>query len=188
MSDGRILVGITGGIAAYRTLEVVRMLVKRGMEVRSILTRNAAQFVTPVSLETLSGNPVALDMFEKRTTPGIEHIELALWPDVLLVAPATANFLAKLACGLADDLLSTTVLALRQDIPLVLAPAMNTRMWKHPAVQRNLSTVSKDLGSRLKVVGPIEKELACGEEGIGAMAEPGEIVKAVGSAIPPRQA
>lgn len=179
MKGKKILLGITGSIAAFRALEVVRQLVKKKAEVRCILTRNGAQFVTVVSLETLSGNPVATDMFEKRTTPRIEHIELALWPDLVVVAPATANFLAKLASGLADDLLSTTMLALKPDVPVVLAPAMNTRMWSYPAVKRNLCTIEGDLGDRLTVVGPQIKDLACGEEGMGAMAEPVEIIAAV---------
>lgn len=175
MSRPRVLVGITGGIAAYKTLEVVRLLVKSGLEVRTILTSNGANFVTPLGLETLSGNPVAMDMFGPRRAAALEHIELSMWPDVMVIAPATANFLGKWANGIADDLLSTTMLALERTTPVVLASAMNTRMWNHPAVQRNLARLRSDHSPALHEVGPQEKLLACGETGMGAMAEPGDV-------------
>lgn len=179
MSKPKVLVGLTGGIAAYKTLDVIRSLAKQGVEVRCILTRNAAEFVTPLSVETLSGFPASVEMFGSRGDASIEHIELALWPDLVLVAPATANFLGKLANGIADNLLSTTFLALNPTIPIVVAPAMNSRMWLHAAVQRNLCTIADDLGGRFVQVGPVDKLLACGEEGIGAMAEPEDIVTTV---------
>jgi phosphopantothenoylcysteine decarboxylase/phosphopantothenate--cysteine ligase len=178
MNPRNVLVGITGGIAAYRTLDLIRLLSKEQCTVRGILTEHAAHFVTPLSVETLSGNPVALDPFARRSSPGIEHIELALWPALAIVAPATANFLGKLANGIADDLLSTTMLALRPDVPLVIAPAMNTRMWNHPATQRNLKTIASDYGPRLHLVGPVEKDLACGEHGMGGMADPADLLAA----------
>jgi phosphopantothenoylcysteine decarboxylase/phosphopantothenate--cysteine ligase len=180
----RILVGITGGIAAYKTLDLIRLLVKRGETVRAILTRHAAEFVTPLSVETLSGQPAATEMFQRRDRDAIEHIELGLWADVVVVAPATANFLGKLANGIADDLLSTTMLAVQPGTPVVVAPAMNTRMWNHPAVQRNLATIAGDLGTAFHVVGPQEKLLACGETGMGAMAEPQEIADLVATLTP----
>jgi len=183
MKGTRLLIGITGGIAAYKTLDVIRQLAKMGMDVRCILTENATQFVTPLSVETLSGNPLATAMFGPRGEASIEHIELALWPDLALVAPATANFLGKAAGGIADDLLTTTFLALRSEMPVVIAPAMNTRMWNHPAVRRNLAVLKQDLGPRLHLVGPQEKLLACGEEGMGAMAEPEEVVSSVLAAM-----
>ena len=179
MTGKKILVGITGGIAAYKTLDLIRLLVKAGTEVRAVLTHNATRFVTPLSVETLSGNRAFVDQFGPRDGAAIEHIELSLWPDIAVVAPATANFLGKTANGIADDLLTTTILALRTDIPLVLAPAMNTRMWNNPATARNLSTLSADFGDRFRRVGPIEKLLACGEEGMGAMAEVDDIFEAV---------
>ncbi len=175
----KVLLGVTAGIAAYKAPDLVRRLAKAGCDVRVILTERAAHFVTPLSLETVSGHPVAMDMFGPRREAAIEHIELGLWPDVVLVAPATADFLGKMACGLADDLLSTVLLALAPTVPVVLAPAMNTRMWNHPALQRNMKTIRKDLGKRLTVVGPAAGKLACGEEGIGAMSGPDEILDAV---------
>jgi phosphopantothenoylcysteine decarboxylase / phosphopantothenate---cysteine ligase len=180
----KIIIGITGGIAAYKTLDVIRLLVKQDHEVRTILTRNATEFVTPLSVETLSLHPAAVEMFGARAADAIEHIELGIWADVAAVAPATANFLGKMANGIADDLLTTTLLALQPGTPLVLAPAMNTRMWNHPAVQRNLQTVRQDLGDNLHLVAPQEKLLACGEWGVGAMAEPAEIAELITSLLP----
>jgi len=174
-----VLLGVTAGIAAYKAPDLVRKLVKAGNDVRVVLTERAAHFVTPLSLETVSGHPVAMDMFGPRRESAIEHIELGLWPDVVAIAPATADCLAKMAGGLADDLLSTVLLALRPTVPIVLAPAMNTRMWTHPAVRRNMKLLRKDLGDRLRPVGPIGKQLACGEEGMGAMAELEDIVAEV---------
>ena len=175
----KILLGISGGIAAYRSLELIRLLVKGGHLVRVVMTPNAGHFVTPLSVETLSGAPVSMEMFGRRGEAAIEHIDLATWPDVTVVAPATANILGKFANGIADDLLSTTLCALRQDIPVCIAPAMNTRMWTNPAVQRNLSLLRSDLGRRLTVVDPVEKLLACGEWGVGAMAEPTTIFETI---------
>jgi phosphopantothenoylcysteine decarboxylase/phosphopantothenate--cysteine ligase len=175
LAGRRILLGITGGIAAYRCLELVRLVVRAGGQVRCILTSNATQFVTPLSVEALSGNRCATDPFARRDDAAIEHIEMGVWADTVVVAPATANFLAKMACGIADDLLSTTLLALPASTPVVIAPAMNTRMWQHPATQRNLATLRRDLGDRLAVAEPQSRVLACGEEGVGAMAEPSTV-------------
>lgn len=179
MKGKRVLVGITGGIAAYRTLEVIRGVVKAGGEVKVILTEHALEFVTRVTVEALSGNRAYCGLFEPREQSGIDHIELARWADALVIAPATANILGKMANGIADDLLSTAYLALRPESAVVVAPAMNTRMWNHPAVVRNLRTVASDLGERLRIVGPQSKLLACGEWGMGAMSEPDEILGAV---------
>lgn len=180
MNGRRILVGITGGIAAYRTLEVIRGVVKAGGEVRVIATHHALQFVTRVSLEALSGNPLNDDLFGTRSRSSIDHIELAKWADTLVIAPATANILGKMAQGIADDLLSTVYLALPEPCRVVLAPAMNTQMWQHPATVRNLETIRGDLGQRLVQVGPVSKLLACGDWGMGAMAEPESILDALG--------
>ncbi len=178
----RVLVGITGGIAAYRTLEVIRGVVKAGGEVRVILTQHALQFVTPVSVEALSGNPVYTDLFATRSQSGIDHIELAKWADVMLIAPATANIIGKLANGIADDLLSTVYMALRSECGVCLAPAMNTQMWQHPAMVRNMGVLRGDLGARLVEVGPVAKLLACGDWGMGAMAEPESILASLSGA------
>ncbi len=174
MRESRILLGVSGGIAAYKAAELARMFVKDGAEVRVVMTRAATRFVKPLTFETLTGNPVATKMFARRAQRATVHIELARWAKVLVVAPATADVLAKLAIGLADDLLSTTALA--SEAPLVLAPAMNSSMWRHSAVVANVAAL-RDRGAVL--VGPAEGDLACGETGPGRMAEPAEIVSAV---------
>jgi len=171
----RIILGITGGIAAYRSLELVRLIVKSGGEVRCILTQNALEFVTRLSVEALSGNASNIEMFAGRDKSQIDHIELAKWGDVFVVAPATANTIGKMANGIADDLLSTVYMALHEKCRVVVAPAMNTRMWLHPAMQRNLGVLGEDLGERFTLVRPQERLLACGDWGVGAMAEPQEI-------------
>ena len=168
----KIVVGITGGIAAYKAPELVRLLVKAGHEVRCAATEHALQFVTRVTLETVSGAPLYHDLF---ASGGTEHISLKDWGDLLLVAPATANIIGKVASGIADDALSTLLLAFSGK-PVVMAPAMNSLMWAHPAVQRNLASL-KSWGIRM--VGPAEGELACGTSGVGRMVEPEEIVRSV---------
>ena len=169
----RIVVGITGGIAAYKAPELVRLLVKAGHEVRCAATEHALEFVTRVTLETVSGHPLYCDLFanNERST---QHISLKDWGDMLIVAPATANIIGKVANGIADDALSTLLLAFSQK-PVVMAPAMNSLMWAHPAVQRNIETLR---GWGIRMVGPAEGELACGTDGIGRMSEPSEIVDA----------
>lgn len=168
-----VVLGISGGIAAYKACEVVSRLVKAGVQVHVIMTRNACEFVTPLTLQTLSQNPVAVDTFDAPHAWEVEHISLAKKADVLLVAPATANILAKLARGLADDMLSTTALA--TTAPLLLAPAMNTVMWQHPATQENLRIL---LSRGARTIGPEGGLLACGDVGAGRMSEPVDIVDA----------
>lgn len=170
---GTVVLGVTGGIAAYKSCEVVSRLVKAGVGVYVIMTRSACEFVSPLTFQTLSRNPVAVDTFEAPNAWEVEHISLAKKADVLLVAPATANVLAKLANGLADDMLTTTALAC--DAPLLLAPAMNTVMWQHPATQQNLQTL---LARGARSVGPEGGSLACGDVGAGRMSEPQDIVDA----------
>lgn len=165
----KIIVGITGGIAAYKVPELVRLLVKAGHEVRCAATEHALEFVTRVTLETVSGAPLYSDLFASGRT---EHISLKDWGELLVVAPATANIIGKVASGIADDALSTLLLAFSGK-PVVMAPAMNCEMWAHPAVQRNITTL-KSWGIRM--VGPAEGELACGVSGVGRMAEPEQIV------------
>ncbi|MBP5341890.1 MAG: bifunctional phosphopantothenoylcysteine decarboxylase/phosphopantothenate--cysteine ligase CoaBC [Bacteroidales bacterium] len=168
----KIIVGITGGIAAYKAPELVRLLKKAGHEVRCAATEHALQFVTRVTLETVSQHPLYCDLF---ASGGTEHISLKDWGDLLMVAPATANIIGKVANGIADDALSTLLLAFSHK-PVVMAPAMNCEMWTHPAVQRNIETL-KSWG--IRIVGPAEGELACGVNGMGRMAEPQQIADAI---------
>ncbi len=169
-----IVLGVTGSIAAYKAAELVRLMTKAGWGVTVIMTQAAARFVTPLTFRTLSRRPVALDLFEdpEEWMPG--HISLADRADVLVIAPCTANVLAKLAHGLADDRLSATALASRA--PLVLAPAMNDGMWAHPATQANLEVLTRR-GASVVAVG--DGDLACGREGKGRMAEPAAIVETI---------
>jgi phosphopantothenoylcysteine decarboxylase/phosphopantothenate--cysteine ligase len=174
MEQPRVLLAVSGGIAAYKVPELVRALRRAGHAVRCLMTREAQEFVTPLVLQTLSGAPVRCHLFDPSEEGEIDHIALADWAQLLLVAPATANLLAKLALGLADDLVSTVALASRA--PLVVAPAMNVNMWRHPATQAHLA-VLRERGAR--VIGPETGELACGWEGEGRMAEPEAIAAAL---------
>ena len=167
-----VVVGITGGIAAYKAPELVRLLVKAGHTVRCAATGHALQFTTRVTLETVSSHPLYSDLF---ASGGTEHISLKDWADLLVVAPATANCIGKMASGIADDALSTLLLAMTPACVL-LAPAMNSQMWAHPAVQHNMAVLK---GWGIAVVGPDDGELACGSSGIGRMAEPEAIAAAV---------
>jgi phosphopantothenoylcysteine decarboxylase/phosphopantothenate--cysteine ligase len=176
----RILLGVTGGIAAYKACELVSLSIKAGHEVRVVLSANGARFVGAATFEALTGHSVLSDTFEGADSGGIDHIEWAKWCDVACIAPLTANTLGKLACGLADDALSTVFMALPRGKICVLAPAMNTEMWFHPVVQRNLKWLS-DM-DRYRIVDPIEKRLACGDEGLGGLAEPESILAAVEAA------
>ena len=173
----RIVVGITGGIAAYKTPELVRLLVKAGHEVRCAATEHALQFVTRVTLETVSQNPLYHDLFASGHT---EHISLKDWADMVVVAPATANIIGKVASGVADDALSTLLLAMPPE-KVLMAPAMNCQMWAHPAVQHNLATL-RSWG--IRTVGPDQGELACGVNGIGRMVEPADIAACVAQLFP----
>jgi phosphopantothenoylcysteine decarboxylase/phosphopantothenate--cysteine ligase len=170
----RVVLGVSGGIAAYKAAEVVRGLLREGAEVHVIMTAHAQQFITPLTLQTLSGQPVIADAWDLGRGADIQHIALARGLDVLLVAPATADVLAKFAHGVADDFLSTFHLAVTA--PVVVAPAMNVWMWEHPATRANLA-ILKERGVR--VLEPGVGDLACGDEGIGRMAEPDAIVRAV---------
>lgn len=180
LTGKKIVVGVTGGIAAYKACDLVSRLKKRGAQVRVVLTEHACQFVQPLTFETLSGNPAYTDSFDRKYE--IEHVALAKWADLLLIAPATANCMAKMACGVADDLLSTTCLAVR--CPVLLAPAMNSAMWRNPATQANLAL----LRSRgLRFVGPEAGFLACGDADVGRMSEPEQIVEAVEAILHPQR-
>ena len=168
-----IVLGVTGGIAAYKSCHVVSRLVKAGAHVYVVMTKNACEFVTPLTFETLSRNPVAVDTFARPRTWEVEHIALAKRAELFVIAPATANIIAKLAHGLADDMLTTTCLATKA--PLLLAPAMNTAMWQAEVTQSNLRTL---IARGAKTVGPEGGMLACGDVGAGRMSEPEDIVQA----------
>ena len=180
LTGKKIVVGVTGGIAAYKACDLVSRLKKRGAQVRVVLTEHACQFVQPLTFETLSGNPAYTDSFDRKYE--IEHVALAKWADLLIIAPATANCMAKMSCGIADDLLSTTCLAVR--CPVLLAPAMNSAMWRNPATQANLAL----LRSRgVRFVGPEAGHLACGDDDVGRMSEPEQIVEAVEAILNPQR-
>lgn len=168
-----VLLGVSGGIAAYKSAEIVRRLVDRGAEVRVTMTRAAREFVGPLTFAVLSKHEVYLEIFDRGNAPAVDHVELAEWADVLVVAPATAHTIARLANGLADDFLTTYFLVHRG--PVLLAPAMETRMWEHPATRRNLELLAAR-GARF--VGPGSGFLASGREGAGRMAEPEEVAEA----------
>ncbi|MBU0654614.1 MAG: bifunctional phosphopantothenoylcysteine decarboxylase/phosphopantothenate--cysteine ligase CoaBC [Gammaproteobacteria bacterium] len=167
-----ILLGISGGIAAYKSAELVRLLRKQGANVRVCMTASARQFITPLTMQALSGNPVHTELLDPAAEAGMGHIELARWADYILIAPATANTLAKLTWGLADDLLGTVCLASKAR--LAVAPAMNQQMWKNPATQHNIRTLVE---RGVNVFGPAEGEQACGDTGPGRMLEPAELLR-----------
>jgi phosphopantothenoylcysteine decarboxylase/phosphopantothenate--cysteine ligase len=171
MTGKRIVLGVTGGIAAYKSVELVRRLREEHAEVRVVMSGGAQAFVTPLTFQAVSGNPVHTQLLDESAEAGMGHIELARWADQVLVAPATANFIARMAHGLADDLLSTLCLATAA--PVILAPAMNQQMWLHPATQANCALL-KERGVLL--AGPATGSQACGETGPGRMLEPSELL------------
>ncbi len=172
----KVLLGVSGGIAVYKACELVRRLQQEGDEVRVLMTEAATRFVSPLTFATLSGGPVGTTLFNQDSEQ-IDHIRWARWAELVLVAPATANTVARFAHGMADDLLSTVVLATESTVPVLVAPAMNTAMWENPLVRRNLD-VLREIG-RFTIVPPVDKTLACGETGVGGLAEESEIVDAV---------
>jgi phosphopantothenoylcysteine decarboxylase/phosphopantothenate--cysteine ligase len=171
LTGKKILLGITGGIAAYKAAELVRLLAKAGADVRVAMTAAATRFIGSTTMQALSGQPVWTDLWDARVDDSMGHIELSRDRDLILVAPASADFLAKLAHGLCDDLLSTLCVARR--CPLMVAPAMNVEMWQNPATQRNAETLRAD---GVHVVGPASGGQACGEMGMGRMTEPADIL------------
>ena len=170
----RLLLGITGGIAAYKAAELARLLTQTGIDVQVVMTQSACRFVGPVTFQSLTGNPVYSDLWETNAVQNMAHINLSRHVDMILVAPASADFIARLANGLADDLLTTLCLA--RDCPLMIAPAMNRQMWENTATQRNLALLRLD---GIKIVGPASGEQACGEIGMGRMLEASELAEAV---------
>lgn len=175
LTHKRILLGVTGGIAAYKSAELVRLLRRAGAEVRVVMTRSAAEFITPMTLQALSGHPVRQALFDPAHEAAMGHIELARWADQVIVAPASADFIARLTAGMADDLLATLCLA--TTAPILLAPAMNHRMWLASATQENVQRLT---GRGVGFIGPASGEQACGESGPGRMVEPVEIVAVLG--------
>lgn len=172
LKDKKIVLLVSGGIAAYKACDLVSRLKKRGAQVRVVLTKHACEFVPPLTFETLSGNPAYTDAFDRKFE--IEHVALAKWADAVVLAPATANIMAKMACGIGDDLVTTTLLAVTA--PVLVAPAMNTAMWKNAATQANLQTLTD---RSVHFVGPESGVLACGDTDIGRMSEPEKIVEAI---------
>jgi len=168
-----VVLAVTGGIAAYKSAILVRELKKEGAEVMVVMTGNATKFIAPLTFETLSRNPVAVGMFDRENEWDLEHIALADRADILIVAPATANIIGKAAAGIADDLVSTTILTMIPSVPILMAPAMNTRMWENPIVRRNVRCL-EDAGVR--IVGPVEGRLADGRVGPGRMADVEDII------------
>lgn len=173
LKDKHILLGITGGIAAYKAAELVRRLKDLGAEVHVVMTEGALNFITPLTLQALSGNPVHTTLLDPAAEAAMGHIELAKWADLVLIAPASADVMARLACGMADDLLTTLCLATKA--PLALAPAMNQAMWSHPQTQNNIAHL-KQLGAM--VFGPASGSQACGDVGFGRMLEAADIAAA----------
>lgn len=178
----RILLGITGGIAAYKAAELVRLLTRAGADVRVVMTEAATRFITPVTLQALSGQTVWTDLWDARVSDNMGHIEHSRDRDLIVVAPASADFMAKLAHGLADDLLATLSVARR--CPLMLAPAMNVEMWENAATQRNLQLLRED---GIFVAGPSAGDQACGEVGMGRMLEPSQIASEIEFFFQPRR-
>ena len=174
IANKRILLGITGGIAAYKCAELTRRLTERGAEVRVVMTQSAQEFITPLTLQAVSGFPVSHSLLDPAAEAGMGHIELAKWADLVLIAPATANFIAKLTAGIADDLLSTLCLA--TPAPIAIAPAMNQVMYQAPATQANLTTLKQ---RQVTLWGPAAGVQACGDVGPGRMVNPDELVTAV---------
>ncbi|QHJ12315.1 Coenzyme A biosynthesis bifunctional protein CoaBC [Paraglaciecola mesophila] len=170
LAQKKILLGITGGIAAYKTPDLVRKLTAHGAQVRCVMSASAAEFVSPLTLQAVSGHPVGDDLLDRNAEAAMGHIELAKWADKVLIAPTTANFMAKLAHGLADDLLSTLCLA--TSAPIYIAPAMNQQMWHAKATQANLDVLQQ---RGVNILGPAPGEQACGDVGLGRMLEPLEI-------------
>ena len=177
----KIVLGITGGIAAYKAAELVRLLIKADYDVQVVMTEAATQFITPITMQALSGKPVFIGMWDSSIANGMPHIELSRDADAILVAPASADFIAKLVHGRADDLLSTLCLA--RDCSLLVAPAMNKKMWENPATQRNITQIKKD---NVAILGPDSGEQACGEIGLGRMLEAEALLLLVNAHFTPK--
>src|SRR6187549_363065 len=181
-SGNRVLLGITGGIAAYKAAELARLLIRNNVEVQVAMTEAATRFVTPATFQALTGKPVVTDLWDASFDNNMAHIELSRGADAIVVAPASADFLAKLAHGLADDLLSTVCVA--RNCPLLVAPAMNVEMWENPATQRNVAQLRAD---GVVFLGPASGDQACGEVGMGRMSEPEELLQGILAFLAPKR-
>lgn len=170
----KVLLGVTGSIAAYKAVELVRLMIEKGWQVKVVMTQSATKFVGKTTFQTLSRNPVAVDMFPDNDAWRPHHISLGEWADVIVIAPCTANVVAKLAHGLADDLLTCTVLS--SSAPLVIAPAMNEKMWRHPATQSNISLLAS---REVSIIAPNAGVLACGTHGTGRLASLDVIIASI---------
>jgi len=177
LSNRRIVLGISGGIAAYKSAELVRHLKKAGADVRVVMTDGAREFITPLTMQALSGNPVHYALLDPEAEAGMGHIELAKWADLMLIAPASANLIARLSQGMGNDLLTTICLA--TDAPLCIAPAMNQAMWRDPITQANIQRLQEAHGDNLTIIGPDAGEQACGDVGPGRMMDPEAIAAEV---------
>ena len=177
----RLLLGLTGGVAAYKAAELARLLMHDGADVQAVMTQSACHFVGTATLQALTGKPVFTELWDASIANSMAHIDLSRNVDAILIAPASADFIAKLANGLADDLLSTLCLA--RDCPLLIAPAMNRQMWENPATQRNLATLRRD---NVTILGPASGAQACGETGMGRMLEAHELAETLHSFFQPR--
>jgi len=175
MKNKKILVGVTGGIAAYKTCSLVNMFLKEGADVKVIMTEGATKFVSALTFQSLTNHQVYLDMWQTYNKEEVEHISLAKWADIMVISPATANIIGKIAHGIADNLLTTVVMALPKETPVLIAPAMNTNMWENPIVQKNVDALSKD--KKYKFMGTREGVLACRDEGYGKIAENKDILE-----------
>ena len=174
IADKHILLGVTGGIATYKVVELARLLLKSGAQVRVVMTKAATEFVSPMTFQAITGNAVHVNLFDEQHEAAMGHIELARWADRLLIAPASADFLARMAQGLADDLLATLCLA--STAPVSVAPAMNVHMWQHPATEQNVAVLAK---RGVTILGPEAGEHACGDTGLGRMLEPSALFAAL---------
>ena len=175
MKNKKILVGVTGGIAAYKTCSLVNMFLKEGADVKVVMTEGATKFVTPLTFQSLTNHPVYLDMWQTYNKEEVEHISLAKWADIVVISPATANIIGKIAHGIADNLLTTVVMALPKETPVLIVPAMNTNMWENPLVQKNVDTLKKD--KKYSFMETRDGVLACRDEGSGKIADNEDIFK-----------
>lgn len=177
LKNMKILVGVTGGIAAYKTCSLVNMLLKNGAEVRVIMTDSATKFVTPMTFQALTNHPVYTDLWNPIDQNVVEHISISHWPDVMVIAPATASTIAKFVHGIADNLLTTVILAAKPETKMVIAPAMNTHMWNNPITQSNIKLLKSN--KNITIVEPRSGTLACRDEGVGKIAENNVIMEAI---------
>ncbi|RJX33327.1 MAG: bifunctional phosphopantothenoylcysteine decarboxylase/phosphopantothenate--cysteine ligase CoaBC [Oxalobacter sp.] len=183
LTGKKIILGLTGGIACYKSAEFLREMIRAGASVNVVMTQNATQFITPMTMQALSGNPVYVSQWDEPITNALAHIHITRDADAFVVAPCTANFMAKLANGIADDLLSSLSLARPRHLPFMVAPAMNVEMWQNPATQRNLAQLRED---GIGVLGPASGAQACGDVGMGRMLEPLELLQEVVAALQPK--